>query len=172
MPRNCAFAGCSNTSTKDDVSFHLFPKNDKTRRQWIRNVRLTRHRWGGPSRHSTVCSAHFTGDMFTRWPGLQTLSDGTELRRDLIPGAVPTVFPRPTASSPATPSDTTSLTSRTSGDAKLKPTSASTPQASSRDKRMIIRQVNPINDPHIVCLFRYFAIKKILLIYSYLYAIV
>ena len=50
MVKNCVAAGCKSTC-RDTVSFFKFPSNDHRREQWIRQVRRTRDRWNGPSKH-------------------------------------------------------------------------------------------------------------------------
>ena len=63
MPARCIVAGCSNTS-KDNVSVHFFPRDEKMRKLWTARVRLTRANWSGPTDSSVVCSAHFSEEDF------------------------------------------------------------------------------------------------------------
>ena len=48
--KNCVAAGCKSTC-RYTVSFLKFPSDDHRREQWIRQVRRTRDRWNGPSKH-------------------------------------------------------------------------------------------------------------------------
>ena len=50
MVKNCVAAGCKSTC-RDTVSFFKFQSDDHCREQWIRQVRRTRDRWNGPSKH-------------------------------------------------------------------------------------------------------------------------
>ena len=131
MPRRCIVAGCGNT-TKNGVSLHIFPKQEKTRKLWIRNIKMNRKNWHGPSESSLVCGAHFTADMFRRRPGIVTLEDGSEMRRDLHPEAVPTIFPRTV---PVTPTASTSDAAGVSCESNAR--TRSTP----RSTRRLVREV-------------------------------
>ena len=88
ISRNCCCAfGCSNTPAKDaKLSFHTFPSAEKhleRRQKWIASVK--RKNWT-PTKHSVLCSAHFTSDFYRRPPGLK-------MPAILKPNAIPTVFP-------------------------------------------------------------------------------
>ena len=53
MVKNCVAAGCKSTC-RDTVSFLKFRSDDHRREQWIRQVRRTRDRWNGPSKHGPL----------------------------------------------------------------------------------------------------------------------
>ncbi|KAK0146404.1 G2/M phase-specific E3 ubiquitin-protein ligase [Merluccius polli] len=53
----------SNTN-QHGVSLHRFPKDEKIRNSWIKQVKLTRAEWSGPSDSSTICSDHFSEEDF------------------------------------------------------------------------------------------------------------
>ena len=85
MVQKCVVFGCSNTKDeKRGISIHqipLFedqrPEAKKRRRKWIVFVNVTRKNWTA-SKHSVICSVHFTPEDFSR------LSyDGQEYQRRL-----------------------------------------------------------------------------------------
>ena len=88
MVKRCIVANCSNTN-KDGVSLHFFPKDLHVRKQWTQQVQRTRADFKEPSKHSVVCSSHFTADCFE---GLGE-NVGMKIKRMLKPEAVPTIFP-------------------------------------------------------------------------------
>ncbi|XP_066275799.1 uncharacterized protein [Branchiostoma lanceolatum] len=104
----CVAAYCKNVSSPS-ISLHAFPKNEKVREEWARNVRRTRgprpaagEKVWTPTKSSLLCSAHFSEECFDPVPGIKKML-GLDVRhgRKLLPGAVPSIFPRGTA--PATP---------------------------------------------------------------------
>ena len=95
MGRNCIVYGCSN-SQKKGYSLFGFPKDPKLRREWTLQVKRTRDCWRGPSEHSAVCSAHFSEDCFEE-ASLASKKLGLKIKQMLKPGAIPTIFPRPSA---------------------------------------------------------------------------
>ena len=97
MPKNCVAANCKNTSTNTDASFHKFPKNEKQRAEWVRQVKRTRAHWEGPTNDfSHVCSDHFTEDCYEKGPKIKAdLGWNVKCQRVLQKNAVPTIFPRP-----------------------------------------------------------------------------
>ena len=72
MVHRCVVYGCGNVKDKEkQISLHPIPfYNDQNpeavrrRKKWIAFVLKTRNKWT-PSKHSKVCSAHFTADDFT-----------------------------------------------------------------------------------------------------------
>ena len=95
MGRNCIVYGCSNTQKKGHSLFG-FPKDPKLIRQWTLQVQRTRECWKGPTAYSAVCSEHFTPDCFqsSSWT---SKSLDIKLKQLLKPGAIPTIFPRPSS---------------------------------------------------------------------------
>ena len=95
----CNAFGCSNSDKhrKDGVSFHRFPKDVELRKRWVNALRLV----SLPENFlqtGRVCSEQFTADDFQR--DLQAEMLGGRGRRQLKPGAVPSVFsftPEPAA---------------------------------------------------------------------------
>ena len=83
MPARCILPTCSNTPDKEKcMALHPVPFfNDerpeakRRRKRWIDFIHSTRADHWEVSEHSTVCSAHFTRDCFTR--------------KILIPGTAP-----------------------------------------------------------------------------------
>jgi len=121
MVYKCAAFGCksgytgSDTADKhgDKITLHVFPLyNEELCEKWIRaNPRKDFM----PTKHSTLCSLHFTPDDFVleRQDSNSTRrkrKSETPLRRRLKDDAVPSVFPNcpPYLSSPAAVSRTTS----------------------------------------------------------------
>ncbi|CAH1256697.1 ZNF777 [Branchiostoma lanceolatum] len=90
-----------------NIILHAFPKNEKVREEWARNVRRTRGPRPGekvwtPTKSSLLCSAHFSEECFDPVPGIKKML-GLDVRhgRKLLPGVIPSIFPR--GSVPATP---------------------------------------------------------------------
>ena len=89
MVQKCVVYGCSNTKDeKRGISIHQIPffgdqrpEAKKRRRKWIAFVNVKRQNWTA-SKHSVICSVHFTPADFSR------LSDGQKyqlrLKRDEI----------------------------------------------------------------------------------------
>ncbi|KAL2092106.1 hypothetical protein ACEWY4_011904 [Coilia grayii] len=76
----CVAYKCSNRTERTKISFFRFPFSDKDRLQkWIRNVK--RQNWT-PTKHSRLCSLHFTQDCFIY----------TQKQVTLTHDAVPTLF--------------------------------------------------------------------------------
>ena len=88
MPNRCIVAGCDKTP-KDDVSLHLFPKEEKLLKIWTAKVRLTRAKWKGPTQYSTICSDHFAHTDYEDF-GLYS-EFGMKFRRKLKATAVPVI---------------------------------------------------------------------------------
>ena len=90
MPNRCVVAGCDKTP-KDGVSLHFFPKDEKLLKIWTAKVRLTRAKWQGPTRYSTICSDHFTDTDF-EFEDFGLYSDfGMKFRRKLKATAIPVI---------------------------------------------------------------------------------
>ena len=98
MGKSCRIAaGCSNTNA-DGVSLYTFPKQQKLRVEWKKQVQRTRVGWSGPTKYSVICSCHFTEDSFEQ-PTALTSKMGYNFKRTLKETAVPTVFNRPLSDS-------------------------------------------------------------------------
>ena len=63
MLKRCDAARCSNAYS-DNVSFFKFPRDPVMRQKWVKQVQRTRAEWSGPSKHSVICSVHFTDNCF------------------------------------------------------------------------------------------------------------
>ena len=88
----CIAAACSNTGTHG-VSFFKFPSDPILREKWTKEVKRTRDRWSGPSKHSVLCEKHFPEECFEPDSAI-ALSMGLLKRKRLRPNAVPTIFER------------------------------------------------------------------------------
>ncbi|XP_071150564.1 THAP domain-containing protein 10-like [Mytilus edulis] len=95
MGRNCAVAGCNN-STKTGHTQHAFPKDDRQRNLWVRFVKLTRVDFTVPTKHSAICSEHFSEECYEvdrlRFNEFFGLSAQNSKR--LFPGSVPSNYPK------------------------------------------------------------------------------
>ncbi len=94
MVKRCVVQFCGN-SCYTGHSVHLFPKDPATRRQWVRFVQSKRENFDPPSEKSSavICEAHFEKDCFTN----SFMRDmGFKSKKELKPGAVPTIHPIPT----------------------------------------------------------------------------
>ena len=91
MVYKCVAAGCSN-STSDKVTIFKFPSDPVLRGKWEKQVQRTRADWKA-TKHSHLCSEHFTEDSFEVEPTLAA-EFGIPKKRRLKPGAVPSIFPR------------------------------------------------------------------------------
>ena len=81
MTKYCCVPGC-----KESGGFK-FPKDPSQKMAWrvaVRRENIKKGLWK-PSNHSVVCSKHFKEEDFVK-------SDLVRLRRDLVQGAVPSVF--------------------------------------------------------------------------------
>ena len=80
MVVTCVAYGCTERMGKDpNVSFHRFPhKNPERLRKWIQAIR---HQDWLPTKHSYICSKHFTESSFVVRPG----KDGCRLYEHAIP---------------------------------------------------------------------------------------
>ena len=95
MVYKCVAAGCSN-STSDKVTIFKFPSDPVLRGKWEKQVQRTRADWKA-TKHSHLCSEHFTEDSFEVEPTLAA-EFGIAKKRRLKSGAVPSIFPRIAAS--------------------------------------------------------------------------
>ena len=95
MVNRCVAAGCSNTPS-DRVSVFKFPSDGVLRRKWEKQVQRTRSQWKA-TEHSFLCSEHFTDDCLEVDSAFAS-QFGMSKRRRLKPGAVPTIFHRPSTS--------------------------------------------------------------------------
>ena len=93
-PYRCVPAGCSNTAS-DHVSLFKFPKDPVLRRQWEKQVQRNRAQWKA-TEHSHLCSEHFPSDAFHIDSAIAATC-GMKKKKTLKPGAVPTLFIRPSA---------------------------------------------------------------------------
>lgn len=63
----CIAFGCNNDHTKEGISFHKFPLNEPARlKEWLQRVKRVTSvgkPWT-PSKHSRLCSEHFTENSF------------------------------------------------------------------------------------------------------------
>ena len=94
--KRCVVQFCSN-SNKTGHSTYKFPDDLNLRRQWTKFVQVKRADFKGPTKHSIICSAHFTPDCFEN-PYMQEM--GFKKKRDLLPIAVPTIQPQPPVQQP------------------------------------------------------------------------
>ena len=83
---------CKNSTYTPGISMHVFPKNEKQRRQWVQFVR--RHRAGfTPTSASALCSVHFKPTDFVRRIDIDVGSSSSSMtsQRRLEVGAIPTI---------------------------------------------------------------------------------
>lgn len=82
---------CANKTGTPAISMHYFPKEESVRWKWTQFVRLHRKDFE-PKKSSCLCSAHFEESCFEHKPVLVTNEHGhsIELKKNLIPGSVPT----------------------------------------------------------------------------------
>lgn len=80
----CSAFNCSKRQGVDDVSFHIFPKNEEIRQKWI--VALKRDNFV-PGSRALICGDHFTPDSF-----LESLDGRERAKKRLYPNAVPSLF--------------------------------------------------------------------------------
>ena len=87
----CAAFGCHNSGSKNkDKSFFLLPKDQSVRASWIRAINRTEL----PSK-VYLCSDHFEDTCFDASWKLQNelFYKDRPIKRRLLPGSVPTLFP-------------------------------------------------------------------------------
>ena len=99
MVNKCVAAGCSN-SHKDGVSLYKFPSDAILRRKWEKQVQRMWAQWK-TTEHPSLCSDHFAEDCFEVDSTLAS-QFGLKKRKRLKPGAVPTIFHRPSTAQTST----------------------------------------------------------------------
>ena len=87
MVNRCVAAGCSNVPS-DRVSLFRFPKDKALMSKWDKQVQRTRDRLK-LTEHSYLCSDHFIEDCFEVDFSSKI---AIKKRRQLRPGAIPTIF--------------------------------------------------------------------------------
>ena len=144
----CVAAGCSNTPS-DHITLFKFPSDPKLREKWAKQVRRTRANWK-PTKHSVVCSEHFTQDCFEADAAIAATL-GISKKRRLKPDAVPTIFRRESSSMTEVRSESQAASSSTTVSRKrladVEPAAASSSVKRSRgaaEKRERIRVSRPI----------------------------
>ncbi|XP_036378350.1 peroxynitrite isomerase THAP4-like isoform X2 [Megalops cyprinoides] len=102
---SCAVPGCRNhkkVAEKSTLSFHRFPTRNAVRcRDWLARIRNKAFDENTPLeklKSYRVCSQHFTEDDFKT--DYMHLVMGTKERRELVEGAVPSIFPWTVKSEP------------------------------------------------------------------------
>ncbi len=80
---------CMNTSYSPAIKMHQFPKNPDVRHKWIKFVQKHRPSFKNPSKHASLCSAHFEESCYHR-PLVLENSTGVSWRRNFIQGSIPT----------------------------------------------------------------------------------
>ena len=65
----CCVPNCSNKS-RDGISFYIFPKDVKLRKQWIASIAKASktNKWTPSGTSLKVCGAHFKGGRKNQWP--------------------------------------------------------------------------------------------------------
>ena len=76
------------TADGKNISLNKFPEDKAVRKAWL--VKMKRENFV-PSRHSRVCSLHFTNESFRRSPVVNNTLEVT-MKAQLLPIAVPTLF--------------------------------------------------------------------------------
>ena len=94
MVYKCVAARCSNSSSSSTL--YDFPKDPQLRQEWEKQVLHTRAHWN-TTKHSRLCSEHFTADCFEAELS-PAAGFGIKRRKKLKPGAIPTIFHRQSSS--------------------------------------------------------------------------
>ena len=63
MPKRCVVGRCGAVNN-DGISLHKCPKEEKTRKLWVKFVQLTRTNFTKASSFSCICSLHFNSSCF------------------------------------------------------------------------------------------------------------
>ena len=80
------------------MSLYTFPKQQKLRTEWKKQVQRTRAGWSGPTKYSVISSCHFTEDSFEQ-PTALTSKMSYNFKMTFKETAVPKVFKRPLSDS-------------------------------------------------------------------------
>ncbi|KAL4224511.1 hypothetical protein ACF0H5_015212 [Mactra antiquata] len=87
----CAAIGCTSSSSRDNVNFFRFPKDEYLKQVWIDSIGRKNYQ---PSVYSRVCSRHFVDCDFVKDHKLiQRCGFNKSFLRRLKPNAVPSLFP-------------------------------------------------------------------------------
>ena len=76
---------CKNTSYTEGIKMHSFPKDPEIRQKWVRFVQRHRVDFKKPTKHASLCSAHFEESCY-----LRRLSPDSSCYRVLEKGSIPT----------------------------------------------------------------------------------
>ncbi|XP_050030779.1 uncharacterized protein [Dermacentor andersoni] len=91
MPRSCDVLGCPNGSGNSAVSYHVVPRDEPRRSEWLAAVPM-RNREGRAPPKLMVCSRHFSPCDYVYDPSLR-VSLGCHQRPALSRTAVPAIAP-------------------------------------------------------------------------------
>ncbi|XP_075729210.1 uncharacterized protein LOC119163459 isoform X2 [Rhipicephalus microplus] len=89
MPRSCDVLGCPNGAGNSSVSYHVVPRDERRRSQWLAAVPMRRREGRAPPK-LMVCSEHFSPSDYVYDPSLRQ-SLGCHQRPALSRSAVPSV---------------------------------------------------------------------------------
>jgi hypothetical protein len=93
--KKCCVAGGCSSRKSDTVSLHSFPfDRPPVLRHWVQFVHNTRKNWSGPTKHSLLCSLHFSDDAYPAKYRMMALVGIPVKRRELEKDAVPTKYPQ------------------------------------------------------------------------------
>jgi len=97
MPDKCCVPGCKSnyeTEKENNVSVFMFPKEEKLRQSWLKNI--PRKDWI-PGKRTVVCEKHFERTFISKE---ESYKDENGIERSfprkrpiLLPQAIPTLFP-------------------------------------------------------------------------------
>ncbi|KAI5706041.1 hypothetical protein M8J75_004328 [Diaphorina citri] len=81
MVKSCCAYGCTNRQkTGSGITFHSFPSDVELKRKWVKAIRRQGFE---PSRHTVICSSHFSANDFV---------ESSTFKRILKPNVVPSIF--------------------------------------------------------------------------------
>lgn len=89
MPRSCDVLGCPNGAGNSSVSYHVVPRDERRRSQWLVAVPMRKREGRAPPK-LMVCSEHFSPSDYVYDPSLRQ-SLGCHQRPALSRSAVPSV---------------------------------------------------------------------------------